>query len=95
MRGYYICLSLLLASVVLARHGGFMTDALTTGAERLAAVIAVNDIEWVRPAVIEDIKHDPGIKALVEYVQNRIDSGGALAREDARAALKLWEDGDA
>ena len=72
-------------------------DALNKGAERLAANILPEEDcggSWGGSSVDpDDIATDPGVKALVEYVQRQIDCGGALVMEDARAALKLWEHG--
>ena len=78
-----------------------MTDTLTTGAERLAKgigqhldrVVEIDADFSSNEQFRQAIAADPGVKALVEYVQRQIDCGGALVMEDARAALKLWEHG--
>ena len=70
-----------------------MSDALTTGAERLERALCREDDHEDETPMSEFFATDPGVKALVEYVQRQIDCGGALVMEDARAALKLWEHG--
>ncbi len=76
-----------------------MTDALTKGSERLAAALFVSiDCEgsWGGGSIdSDDIASDPGIKALVEFAQHRLDVDNASDRCAARYSLKLWEDGDA
>ncbi len=68
-----------------------MTDALTTGAERLAkSFVSPPDGKnciSVKPWVIDVVAADPGVKALVEFADTWKHLGTAAA------ALKLWEHG--
>ena len=77
-----------------------MSDVLAAGSKRLAKAVDIDvsdeGCDWgpIHEVDPQSIYNDPGVKALVEYVERRISTGGALGREDARAALKLWEDGE-
>jgi len=73
-----------------------MSDALTTGSERLGANLAGHpaneaiETSW-NAGVISD---DPGVKALVSFVKiaAALDEDSFI-RNEAVAALKLWEHG--
>ena len=68
-----------------------MSDALTTGAERLSKSLYLS-----RSELIADIAADPGVKALVEacqYVADPCDQDFLTANDKAIAALKLWQHG--
>jgi len=73
-----------------------MGDALTTGAERLAkSFVSPPDGKnciSVKPWVIDVVAADPGVKALVEYVQQAVQKGYRPSK--ALATLKKWEHGD-
>ena len=72
-----------------------MSDALTTGAERLAGVLATDAIEIDETQGV--IASDPGLKALVEFAQKcdeRFWQLGIGGRDTARVALRKWEHGD-
>lgn len=76
-----------------------MTDALTTGAERLAGIAAayMNHIGPVDEHTVVTVDAvafitDPGVKALVEFAE-RYDSADIIGAE-ARLVLRKWERGD-
>lgn len=78
-----------------------MTDALTTGAERLRKqldVVFLTSYKYSDPAKAERdaIASDPGVKALVEYVQRCAGGDNMLGERKVNAVttLKLWERGE-
>ena len=70
-----------------------MSDALTTGSERLAGTMPV--MAEAQRFAVEAIAADPGVKALVEHA-TWCDMHGTddETAKRAFAALKLWRDGD-
>lgn len=76
-----------------------MSDALTTGANRVAEIprklFGRDTISTSQEAVIATrIASDPGVRALVEacqYVADPCDQDFRTANDKAIAALKLWE----
>ena len=79
-----------------------MTNALQTGAERLAGRIKSSEVYLAHPSwdTADRISTDPGIVALVEFVEmmaNNYPSKTQLAiiyeKGLPQAALKTWETG--
>ena len=73
-----------------------MTDALRTGADRLAKDVVIRmmggtPVDSRRIPIATLFAADPGVKALVEFVQAIADAGFNVP---AQHALKLWERGN-
>ncbi len=75
-----------------------MSDALFKGAARLAVVISTRCLDHPEghgdPNINTAISIDPGVKALVSFVKiaAALDEDSFI-RNEAVAALKLWEHG--
>ena len=71
-----------------------MSDALTIGSQRLAISLENLPLGTPWPDVRVAIAADPGVKALVEFVEGIAELRERAGHISARAALKLWERGD-